>query len=296
MSVHEVQAYDMLEKGEKALKKKSVPLFSNGLAKYEEAAEYFAKSANFFKMAKKYDEAGKAFMKMGEAQIKLDSKHEAATSYAGAATCFKKNSREDASECLKKAVELFTGEGRFAIAAKHQKELAEIYEEQADFERAMESYQIAADFFEGEGSTSQANTCLIKVAQFSAQLENYAKAIELYEQVAKASLDNNLLKWGAKEHLLRALLCHLAAEDLVGAQKALDNYKNWDVSFASSRECKFVEEIIQSVEKYDVEAFTQAVVDFDSVVKLDNWKTKVLLKVKQGIQSNSTEEKPGSLA
>jgi len=298
MSAHEVQAYDMLEKGERALKKKSVPLFSNSQAKFEDAAEHFSKAAKLFKMAKKYDEAGKAFMKVAEAQIKLDSKHEAATSYSSASTCFKKNSPVDAAECLKKSVELFTGEGRFAIAAKHQKELAEIYEEQAEIEKAMEAYQTAAEFFDGEGSTSQANTCLIKVAQFSAQLENYSKAIELYEQVAKASLDNNLLKWGAKEHLLRAILCHLAAEDLVGAQKALDNYKNWDVSFATSREGKFVEEIIQAVEKYDVEAFTQAVVDFDAVIKLDNWKTKVLLKVKQGIQSNSNEDgnKPGSLA
>jgi len=197
---------------------------------------------------------------------------------------------------LKKSVELFTGEGRFAIAAKHQKEIAEVYEAELDYEKSIEAYQTAADYFEGESSTSQANTCLLKVAQYSAQLENFQKAIELYEQVAKASLDNNLLKWGAKEHLHRAILCHLAAEDLVGAQKALENYKTWDASFGSSRECKFVEEIMQAVEKYDVEAFTQAVVDYDSISKLDNWKTKILLKIKQGIASNNSEDTSGGLA
>jgi len=293
MSAHEVQAYDWMDKGERNLKKKVMPMFGNPTSKFEEAAEAFSKAANLFKMAKKYDEAGKAFMKVAECHIKLDSKHEAASSYASAATCFKKNSTADSVECLKKAVELFTGEGRFAIAAKHQKEIAEVYESELDFEKAIEAYQMAADFFEGESSTSQANTCLLKVAQFSAQLENYQKAIELYEQVARASLDNNLLKWGAKEHLHRALLCHLAAEDLVGAQKALDNYKTWDASFSSSRECKFVEEIMKAVENYDVEAFTQAVVDYDSISKLDNWKTKVLLKVKQGIAANSTEDTGG---
>jgi len=296
MSAHEVQAYEWLDKGERSLRKKVTPIFGNPTAKFEDAAEAFSKAANLFKMAKKYDEAGKAFTKVAESQLKLDSKHEAATSFASAATCFKKNNTQDAVECLKKAVELFTGEGRFAIAAKHQKEIAEIYEAEMDFERAIEAYQVAADYFEGESSTSQANTCLLKVAQFSAQLENFQKAIELYEQVAKASLDNNLLKWGAKDHLHRAILCHLASEDLVGAQKALENYKSWDASFASSRECKFVEEIIQAVEKYDVDAFTQAVVDYDSISKLDNWKTKVLLKVKQGIQANSSEEKTGGLA
>jgi len=296
MSAHEVQAYDWMDKGEKCLKKKVMPMFGNTQAKIEDAAEAFGKAANLFKMAKKYDEAGKAFIKVAECQLKLDSKHEAATSYASAATCFKKNNTADCVECLKKSVELFTGEGRFAIAAKHQKEIAEVYEAELDYEKSIEAYQTAADYFEGESSTSQANTCLLKVAQYSAQLENFQKAIELYEQVAKASLDNNLLKWGAKEHLQRAILCHLAAEDLVGAQKALENYKTWDASFGSSRECKFVEEIMQAVEKYDVEAFTQAVVDYDSISKLDNWKTKILLKIKQGIASNSSEDTSGGLA
>jgi len=232
-------------------------------------------------------------VKVADCQIKLDSKHEAASSYASAATCFKKNNNSDAVNCLSRAVELFTGEGRFAIAAKNQKEIAEIYESEMDYEKAIEAYQTAADYFEGENSTSQANTCLLKVAQYNAQLENYQKAIELYEQISKASLDNNLLKWGAKEHLQRAILCYLAAEDLVGAQKALENYKSWDASFETSRECKFVQDIMQAVEKYDVDAFTQAVVDYDSVSKLDNWKTKILLKIKQGIAKNATDDNTG---
>jgi len=287
MSAQEVQAWDLMDAGERALRKKTVPLFGNAQAKFEEAVELFSKAANFFKMAKKYDEAGKAFIKVAEAQLKLDSKHEAASAYTSAATCLKKNNSQEAIECLKKAVELYTGEGRFAVAARNQKDIAEIYEADADFENTITAYQLAADYFSGEDSTSQANTCLLKVAQYSAQLENYPKAIELYEQVAKSSLENNLLKWGAKEQLMRAALCHLAHEDLVGAQKGLDNYKSWDPSFSSSRECKFVEDIISAVEKYDVDAFTQTVVDFDSLSKLDSWKTKILLKIKQGIQAQS---------
>jgi len=293
MSAHEVQAYDWLDKGDKSTKKKVMPMFGNPTAKWEEAAEAYTKAANLFKMAKKYEEAGKAFIKVAECHLKLDSKHEAATSYGSAASCFKKNSTAECVDCLKKAVELFTGEGRFAIAAKNQKEIAEVYEAELDFEQAIEAYQTAAEYFEGENSTSQANTCLLKVAQFSAQLENFHKAIELYEQVAKASLENTLLKWGAKEHLHRAVLCHLAAEDLVGAQKALENYTTWDASFSGSRECKFVEEIMKAVENYDVEAFTQTVVDYDSISKLDNWKTKILLKIKQGIAANANDDSGG---
>ena len=44
-------------------------------------------------------------------------------------------------------------------------------------------YQTAADYFKGEESTSSANKCLVKVAEYSATLEKYDKAIKIYEQV-----------------------------------------------------------------------------------------------------------------
>ena len=34
----------------------------------------------------------------------------------------------------------------------------------------------------------------------------------------------------------------------------------------------------------DSEAYTAAVVEFDQVTKLDNWKTNILLKIKRSIQ------------
>jgi hypothetical protein len=54
-----------------------------------------------------------------------------------------------------------------------------------------------------------AQGCLLKVAHFSAQLEKYDRAIEIFEQVANASLDNQLAKWSLKEYFLKAGLCHM---------------------------------------------------------------------------------------
>lgn len=42
----------------------------------------------------------------------------------------------------------------------------------------------AADYFKGEESNSSANKCMLKVAQYAAQLENYEKAIKIYETVS----------------------------------------------------------------------------------------------------------------
>jgi alpha-soluble NSF attachment protein len=39
----------------------------------------------------------------------------------------------------------------------------------------MQHYQLAADYFRGEESNSAANKCLVKVAQYAAQLDNFEK-------------------------------------------------------------------------------------------------------------------------
>lgn len=76
---------------------------------------------------------------------------------------------------------------------------------------------------------------------FSAQLERYDKAIELYEQIASQSIDNNLLKWSVKDYFLRAGLCHLAKGDVVAAERAVEKYMDMDATFSSQRECKFLQ-------------------------------------------------------
>jgi alpha-soluble NSF attachment protein len=65
-------------------------------------------------------------------------------------------------------------------------------------------------------------------------------------------------------------------------------YTNQDATFSSTREAKFVQALIEAVEAGDPEAFTGAVVEFDQVTKLDNWKTNILLKIKRGIQDEPT--------
>jgi len=230
-------------------------------------------------------------VKAAECNIKAKSKHEAATNYINAANCFKKNNFADAVNCYKTAIELYTDEGRFSIAAKHQKELAELYEGEMDYENAIENYQTAAEFYEGENSSSAANSCLLKVAQYSAQLEKYDKAIEVYEEVARKSLDNNLMKWSVKDYFFRAILCYLCDTDVVSAKRQLEKYQEMDYTFSGQRECKFVTEVCNAYENYDLDAFNQAVVDFNAVSPLDPWKTTILLRIKNSIKKEEVDLK-----
>ncbi len=87
--------------------------------------------------------------------------------------------------------------------------------------------------------SSSANKCLLKVAQYAAQLEQYAKAIQIYEQVAASSMDNQLLRYSAKDHFFRAALCHMC-QDTQDATIALQKYEEMFPAFTDARECKLV--------------------------------------------------------
>ena len=53
---------------------------------------------------------------------------------------------------MQRAIALYVDDGRFSIAAKHQKDVAELYEQEMDLKAAMANYQTAADYYEGEGA------------------------------------------------------------------------------------------------------------------------------------------------
>jgi len=74
--------------------------------------------------------------------------------------------------------------GRFALAAKHEQTIAEIYEASGeDLDKAIHHYEQATDYYKGEESKAAANKCQLKVAQHAAQREDYVKAIKIYEEV-----------------------------------------------------------------------------------------------------------------
>lgn len=280
----EVEARSLVQQ---AIKKRDGFSFFSGNAKYEEAAEIFVNAANKFKAAKNYAEAGKCFVEAGSCMLKVGSKFDAAQHFLSGAQAYKKVEPPDLTQAvylLTKAVDLNIDQGRFHIAAKHQKEIAEIYEGEGDLKNAISAYNKAAEWFEGEDSKSSATACKLKVALFSAQLEDYLTAYTIYEQVASASLDNNLTRWSVKEYFFKAGLCYLCNDDLVGAQQALQRFKSMDATFEGTRECQFLTNIIGDYEANDVESFTNHVVEYDNFSKLDNWKTTTLLKIKRHLR------------
>ncbi|GMY08334.1 alpha-soluble NSF attachment protein 2 [Fagus crenata] len=283
---------DQIAKAEEFEKKAEKKLNSWGFlgSKYEDAADLFDKAANSFKLAKSWDKAGSTYIKLANCHLKLESKHEAAQAYVDAAHCYKKSSINEAISCLEQAVNLFCEIGRLSMAARYFKEIAELYESEHNIEQAIVFFEKAADFFQNEEVTTSANQCKQKVAQFAAQLEQYQKAIEIYEEIARQSLNNNLLKYGVKGHLLNAGICQLCKADVVAITNALERYQELDPTFSGTREYRLLADIAAALDEEDVAKFTDVVKEFDSMTSLDPWKTTLLLRVKEKLKAKELEE------
>jgi len=185
---------------------------------------------------------------------------------------------------LGQTVTFLTKTGRFRQAADREKEIAQIYiQEKQNLAKGCESYERAGEWYAQEDATATANACFKDAADLHAELENYPAAIARYDQVANASLGSNLTKYSVKDYWLRAGLCALAFGDTVGCRRNVARYSTQDLTFPSTRECKFLGFLMDALEAADQTTFTEAVVEYDQVMKLDNWKTAILLKIKRRI-------------
>uniref|UniRef100_A0A673MRH6 Alpha-soluble NSF attachment protein-like n=1 Tax=Sinocyclocheilus rhinocerous TaxID=307959 RepID=A0A673MRH6_9TELE len=243
------------------------------------------------------DSSGKekeAMALMAEAEKKLKSSQSFFGSLFGGSS-----KMEDACDLYGRAANMFkmaknwSGKdmhsGRFTIAAKHHVTIAEIYEtELVDIDKAIAHYEQAADYYKGEESTSSANKCLLKVATYAAQLERYPKAIEIYEQVATHAMDSTLLKYSAKDYFFKAALCHFCV-DMLNAKLAVQKYEEMFPAFSDSRECKLVKKLLDAFEEQNVDAYTDAVKEYDTISRLDQWLTTMLLRIKKSIQDDESD-------
>jgi alpha-soluble NSF attachment protein len=268
----------------------------------EDAAELYLQAANAYKVGGLNQEAGDVYNVAGELyRDKLKQANEAAKCFTQAGSCYKKSNPVDAVSSYQSAVSLLTDAGRLTQAAQLCKECAELYESEEVAEAggksnvvaAIEAYEQAGELFGMEDSKSQASQCRAKVAELcSAALDppDLLRAAGLYDELGRACLDSNLLKYNAKSYFLQAILCHLANGDAIGAEQALGRYEGVDYTFAESREGKFCRQLVECVEGYDAEAFATACYEFDRISKLDPWKTSMLVKVKRSIQDDGAGE------
>jgi alpha-soluble NSF attachment protein len=63
-----------------------------------------------------------------------------------------------------------------------------------------------------------------------------------------------------------------------------------DPTFSSTREFKFLMDLASSIDEVDVVKFTDIVKEYDSMSRIDQWKTTLLLRAKNALKLKEVEE------
>ncbi|OGM41414.1 vesicular-fusion protein sec17, partial [Aspergillus bombycis] len=283
----------LLQKADKALQGagSGFSFFSGRTEKYENAADLYTQAGNAFRVQKQNKEAGLAFEKAASIQTQsLNEPDDAANSLQEAFKVYRKSDPEDAARVLSSAIQHYVLKGNFRRAATQQQYLAEVYEvELGDQKKALEAYEKAAEWFDSDNAEALANKHYLKAADLAALEGDYYKAIEHYERIGRSSISNNLMKWSVKDYFLKGGICHLATNDLVATNRALENYRDIDNTFASTREHQLLIDLVQTIEQGDQEAFADKLFQFDQLSKLDKWKTTLLLRIKNNIEEQAED-------
>ncbi|KAI1388857.1 TPR-like protein [Hypoxylon trugodes] len=278
----------LLQKADKALAGASggFSFFGGREEKYMNAADLYIEAANSFRIQKMNREAGQAFEKAAAVQSKqLNEPDDAANTLVDAFKVYRKENPEDAVRCLDFAVNQYCKKGNFRRAAQHKESMGEVFEvEVGDTKRALECYEAAAGWYEGDNAGALANKLWLKVADIAAIEGDYYKSIEHYEKVAGASINNNLMRYSVKDYFLKAGICHLATGDLVATNRALEKFRDLDPTFPSTREHQLLVDLAGAVEAGDQDQFTDKLFQYDQMSKLDKWKTTILVRVKNSIE------------
>lgn len=98
------------------------------------------------------------------------------------------------------------------------------------------------------------------------------------------------MRYSVKEYLLKAGICHLATEDMIAANRALEKYRDMDPTFASQREHQLLVDLIRAIEEGDPEQYADKLYAFDQMSKLDKWKTALFLRIKGNIEKGADNE------
>jgi len=115
-------------------------------------------------------------------------------------------------------------------------------------------------------------------------LQQFDKAASLFEEIGKNSLENTLLKYGAKDYFFKAAICHFCKSP-EEAKDAIERFKQIHPGFDGTRELKLIQDLLEAHEEEDTDKFADIVKDYDAISRIDQWLTAQLLHIKKSIHA-----------
>lgn len=290
---YEKLGYHHLAAADRALRQLTLP--NAPKLKFFDAVDLWHKSGKCFAIAGEWEESAHSFALAADFMVKLNKPHEAAVFWLKSAEMLRRVDPVGSMVPYGTAADLYTKLDRFATAANITRNLAEMLEDFKEWNKAVNTYEKAAEYYDSEHYNTQSCVCLYRAGYILALLEKFDRAVALFERVATTWREDNMLRMNIPWLFLRAGLCYIAQggairKGLYSHQVLRYKMKQWstiDYSFEYSRERLFLDNLIDIIPTADINLFADHVFNFDNVAQLDSMMIKMLARAKFDIEEEN---------
>eukprot|EP00796_Vickermania_ingenoplastis_P011798 gene11798-8109_t len=274
----------------KAHSKEKGMLFGIG-ADFDAAQELYTKAGAQYKLKGDYLRAAEAYTKAAECAVKIKNPFQVAEDYNEAAMMFLKASSPKFEATMDLAVQALIDNNRLSRAADMVTKAAEQYRSMGMLDKSLAAYQKAEKFYTADSQAMKSNKCKQVQAEIYSELQQYGKALPLYEDLAKGMLGGPL-KFQAADMQVKAMLCRFAMmmpdERLMQVEECkeqLELYTQTNPYLEGSREEEVLRLLLEAIGAEDMLKFEEALLLLQQLKMLDDWKTAVLLVIRDNMQS-----------
>jgi alpha-soluble NSF attachment protein len=233
------------------------------------------------------DQAAAAYVRMAEEEMHLQRSMEAALAYTDAGHMLVRVEPQEAIRVWLLAVKAYLAVGRHYHAAVLCNEMGLLKEQEGSAVEALEHFGEAAKHFAAEHETELASKCWLRVGRLYAAEDMLGKAARVFRDMAERALAKNMTQLNAPRHLLAAGLCQLARGDPDWTLGCIARYKRLDVFFSSSREHRFLLDIVEALRMGNMQRFIECVYAYDNVEPFDAWSIGILARCRDELAARA---------
>lgn len=283
----------LMQDGEKILKKFS--LFGSKTEKAENARELFVQAATNFKASQNFGRAAQAYERAAEMAEQAKSEIDYIQDCQDAAAMLQKAGDRRATEMLTRVIDLYDKQGKYTNAAKLCVTLAD--DDHTKKEDKIAIYQRAIKYYKTTNSRASIAELTQKIAEVNISNNDYSSARVTFQKLGEEALDDRLSRGMARKYFFMSLLCDLASiaghsisEGIENLKERFENFQDLDNQFTEhTREFMLIRDVIAAMEEGSIEAFEDAVTEYDNICPLDSVKAKMLLRGKQLLRDRDND-------
>jgi alpha-soluble NSF attachment protein len=259
-------------------------------SRYEKIAELYNKAGNIYKISDK-EKAIKCFKRVLHYNRQLSehytySEHNIKDILLNIAELYSKIDYTKSVEYYEQIINYYTEKGDVNNIIKYYEIVGDLYWTNNCVEESKQIYMKTLNLIDSNLSDKYSSTKkrigerLCEILLTSNNFENILQVSKIYFGLAEEFVKNKLLVYQAKKYILLGLLADCAGDDTVKAKMDLEKYSSIDYTFASSREGKFIQELLQSIESSNSEELSYLCAELDKIIPLDNIQVNLLTKIK----------------